>query len=158
MYCVRGTFCISSVQFDILFRYQIKIAFKRILKRILKRKSPPKKKSKGQKGQEKRIISSVQKGRCAFVTDKTMDPYNGQLRCRLNHMLNHWPVQVRSKHRNCQMHSWQYKIKHRSQLIHCPACNVTLCLDCYKPFHEMPNIDKRQARRTKGEVQRAAKF
>ena len=97
---------------------------------------PSKKKRKGEKGKKVRVNND----RCATLTDKTMDPYNGQLRCRLSHNLMHWPIQVKSIHRNCQMHYWLYNKKHRAQLMHCPACNVTLCLDCYKPFHETPNI------------------
>ena len=57
MYRVRGTFCISSVQFDILFRYQIKIASKRILKRMLKqmlkRKQPIEEEEPGPKRSRK---------------------------------------------------------------------------------------------------------
>ena len=107
-------------------------------------KMPGKKKTKRRYG--------LKRLQCSTVTDKSMDPYTGKLRCRLDKKLVHWPVQIKTQHSQCQMHTWLYNVKYRSQLMHCPTCNVNLCLDCYKPFHEIPNIIQSQDRPMKGAV------
>ena len=112
-------------------------------------KMPGKKKTKRRYGLKRLQGSSL--------TDKSMDPYTGQLQCRLDKKLVHWPVQIKTRHTQCQMHTWLYNVKHRSQLMHCPACNVNLCLNCYKPFHEIPNIIQSEDRPMKGLVQSALK-
>ena len=74
------------------------------------------------------------------ITEKTLDPYSGILRCRLDHSLNHLPVRNDKPENNCQLHYWTDKIKIRSQLMKCMTCNVTLCINCYKHFHEVANL------------------
>ena len=70
-------------------------------------------------------------------TEKTLDPYNGALQCRLDHQLNHLPIKNDKPENNCQLHYWSDKTKVQAQLMKCMTCNVTLCLSCYKPFHEI---------------------
>ena len=94
--------------------------------------NPAKKKTKCGEG--------LKKKKCNTITNNTMDPYTGKLRCRLDRTLCHLPEQVKSEHVQCAMHSWLCKVKKRSQLMHCRACDINLCLDCYKPFHQIPNI------------------
>ena len=76
----------------------------------------------------------------ATFTENTLNPYTGALRCRLNHQLNHLPVPNDKRENNCQLHYMANKTKVRAQLMKCPTCNVTLCLPCYKSFHEVANL------------------
>ena len=74
------------------------------------------------------------------VSAKSLDPYQGALRCRLDVTLSHLPVKNEKAENSCQLHYWLAKSKYRAQLLRCPTCNVTLCVDCYKHFHETPII------------------
>ena len=95
---------------------------------------------------ESSIASSiVAKSRIKFVrqknstiTDKALDPYIGNLRCRLDTSLNHLPEKNNKPDKNCQLHYWFDKTKSRAQLMRCLSCNVTLCISNYKSFHEVP--------------------
>ena len=74
------------------------------------------------------------------LTNKALDPYAGSLRCRLDHNLNHLPVNNDKPETNCQLHWWASKQKIRAQLMKCSTCNVTLCIKCYKIFHEVAQL------------------
>ena len=47
----------------------------------------------------------------ATFTNKSLDPYSGDLRCRLNNSLNHFPVKNDKPEGNCQLHYWLAKEK-----------------------------------------------
>ena len=87
---------------------------------------------------------SIQTKRCMRITDASMHPYSGSLRFRLDRGLSHFPLPVKKKHSNCQLHMWTHKIKYRKQMILCETCNVTLCVDCFKPFHVIPNLKNQE--------------
>ena len=74
------------------------------------------------------------------MTVKALDPYSGCLRCRLDHNLNHLPIKNDKPKNNCQLHYWANKQKVRAQLMKCGTCNVTLCITCYKIFHEVAQL------------------
>ena len=97
-------------------------------------------KSNNVKKKKKKRTIGLKRLPCNVVNDNLMDPYNGKLRCRLRYELSYWPVQVSSQYAQCQMHNWLEKVKYRGQMMHCEMCNVSLCLDCYKPFHNVPTI------------------
>ena len=78
--------------------------------------------------------------RSATISNNALDPYTGYLRCRLDRSLNHLPVQTMKPEANCQLHNWAKKSKYRKQLMKCPTCNVIICLDCYKKFHEVSDL------------------
>ena len=86
-----------------------------------------------------RRVSGAKK-RSANLSDNALNPYTGKLRCRLDRSLNHLPVQTNKPEANCQLHYWAEKSKYRKQLLKCPTCNVTICLDCYKIFHEVSDL------------------
>ena len=73
-------------------------------------------------------------------SDRSLDPYNGALRCRLDTCLNHFPVENGKSEANCQLHFYTSRKKVRSQLMKCETCNVILCIQCYRKFHEIPNL------------------
>ena len=86
------------------------------------------------------------------MTDKALDPYTGMLRYRLDHTLLHFPVPNKKVHANCQLHLWMTKKKYRKQLMQCPVCNVVLCIECYRPFHVIPNLIDLKNDKTSEEV------
>ena len=86
------------------------------------------------------VTSPASKKRRARVSEKSLHPRKGKLRCRLNHSFNHWPCPApKDANKNnapCQMHWWLFNQKRASNVAHCPTCNVTLCVDrCYEIFH-----------------------
>ena len=112
----------------------------------------PKKKSSTGSGQSSSdsstVAESVVTRRCKIspkrsdkFTEKSLNPYSGSLRCRLYCRLNHLPLQNDRPEGSCKMHLWSKRDKYREQFLKCPACNVILCLDCYKPFHEVSNLN-----------------
>ena len=109
----------------------------------------PKRKTSGRKSisEESTVAASIitrratcTPARSATMTDNTLNPYTGRLRCRLDQSLNHLPIQSERAEANCQLHNWAVKSKYRKQLMKCPMCNVIICLDCYKMFHEVSDL------------------
>ena len=86
-----------------------------------------------------RRVSSTSK-QLTTITDNSLNPCTGKLCCRLDRTLNHLPVQPMKPEANCQLHNWAKQSKHRKQLMKCPTCNVIICLDCYKKFHEVSDL------------------
>ena len=78
--------------------------------------------------------------RNATFTDRSLDPYTGSLRCRMDTRLNHLPEENDKDEGSCQMHYWKDKSKYRKQLLKCAACQVTLCVKCYKTFHDTADL------------------
>ena len=79
--------------------------------------------------------------RSAKFTENYLNLYSGSLWCRLDCRLNHLPLRNDKPEGSCQMHWWSKRDKYRKQLLKCPASNVILCLDCYKPFHEVSELN-----------------
>ena len=88
------------------------------------------------------------------VTDLSLDPTEGALKCRINCAVGHWPSKPPvDKHGNktaCQIHKWTSGQQMRKGTAICETCNVSLCLECYEQFHtvwdlvkEKQNIAKR---------------
>ena len=73
-------------------------------------------------------------------TEQTLNPYDGLLRCRLDNKLSHLPEKSTKIDPQCQLHYYFYKKKMKAQILKCSSCNVTLCVGCYKLFHEVPSI------------------
>lgn len=77
------------------------------------------------------------------VTDLSLDPIRGPLRCRLNQYITHFPEASQNKRAKCQLHRWARGRKGkevRTQIAHCSSCHVDLCYACWKTFHQCPNI------------------
>ena len=52
----------------------------------------------------------------------------------------HLPTPVHSKHSECQLHKWANK-RTRKQVMTCSYCDITLCVQCYKSFHTVLNLN-----------------
>lgn len=83
---------------------------------------------------------SGSKKRSAVITDNSLNPYSGSLRCRLDRSLNHLPTQTKKPEASCQMYYWVKNGKYRKHLMKCPTCNVILSLEYYKMFHEVSDL------------------
>ena len=79
------------------------------------------------------------------MTDNTLDPMLGSMRCRLNKTLQHYPITyAKGKRTKCQLHRWargrngkEVRGKH---VMKCVACDVQLCSSCWVVFHETSNL------------------
>ena len=71
---------------------------------------------------------------------------NGAFTKRLivNERITHFPLLVRSIYSVCQLHKC-FNMRTRKQVMVCPDCNVTLCIQCYKPFHTVYQLDSIRA-------------
>ena len=78
----------------------------------------------------------------ATLSDKSLAPYTGAFRWRLDHAFNNLLVYNDKPEASCKMHYWLSKAKYWAQIMKGLACNVTLCLSCYKSFHKIPNLVK----------------
>ena len=79
--------------------------------------------------------------RSAKFIEKSLNQYSGSLWCRLDCRLNHLPLLNNKSEGSCQMNWWSKRDKYRKILLKCPACNVILCLDFYKPFQEVSDLN-----------------
>ena len=77
---------------------------------------------------------------CKTLNQTNVD--NGSFGHRLTFSVNctHLPAPPRSKHSECQLHRLANK-RTRKQVMTCNDCNVTLCVNCYKPFHTAHDIN-----------------
>ena len=84
--------------------------------------------------------ASGSKKRKSYVSNKSLHPLKGKLRCRLDHRQDHWPAKApKDANHNtspCQLHWWLCGTKKSKNVARCPTCNVTMCVDkCYRIFH-----------------------
>jgi len=82
-------------------------------------------------------IQSIAKRRCTAITELSLDPNNGSLKCRLSrngidHMHDK-PLNGKDSTR-CQLHRW-LGFEYCKYVSFCRACNVHLCVSCYRLFH-----------------------
>lgn len=76
------------------------------------------------------------------LTETNMDSKFGSLtRIRTNKDLWHLPSEPQGKDCYCQLHYFQEsKSKVKKNVFLCEACNVHLCIKCYKDFHRNPFV------------------
>lgn len=76
--------------------------------------------------------------RCTRLDDPALQ--SGRFNCRLDHTLDHFPVERKSKNAECALHKWAAKVRTESQVMLCRTCNLHLCLQCYRLFHTENNL------------------
>ena len=79
------------------------------------------------------------------IKDKTLDPIRGELNCRLQTSVQHFPVRQTTKTAaKCQLHRWARRGTNgkevRKGVFSCSYCQVHLCIDCFKLFHIEANL------------------
>ena len=81
-----------------------------------------------------------------------LSPNGGRIGKRLDESLCHMLVPTTgSGLMYCQLHKWAAKEKGsdrypaggQSQLMHCEACRVNLCVTCWKMYHTCRDLDKK---------------
>ena len=72
------------------------------------------------------------------MTDEALKP-NGSLSCRLQAAYDHLPERPHTNKARCALHRWA-GVEYRASMLYCLTCNVNLCLNCYKNFHQNVNI------------------
>ena len=91
-------------------------------------------------------INSTRRSR---VSDSSLDPTTGSLKCRVNAITLHWPSAPDTTkyaiHR--QLYLWAIGLRKYQNIQHCKECNVSLCTDnCYERFHTTWNLqDEKEA-------------
>ncbi len=84
-----------------------------------------------------------------WIDDKSLDPTNGTLKCRLDTDF-HFPIMQQSTNAPCGLCRWAMKEevsrdKCRIRGVHvsrCDKCNISLCLACFKPFHTISDVKR----------------
>ena len=72
------------------------------------------------------------------VSDSSLHPLNGTLKCRMNTALPHWPSPAEGNSfssQYCQLHLWACDTRKYANCILCRDCNVNLCTQCFTEFH-----------------------
>ena len=90
------------------------------------------------------LLRNLSQRNCSTLTQAALD--SGKFGTRLIHRedCTHLPTPVNSKHSECQLHKWACK-QTQKQVMLCPDCNLTLCVNCYKPFHTVLNANSIKA-------------
>ena len=93
------------------------------------------------------------------VDSSALLPTRGSLKCRLDHDTRiHMSEPPLTLNTNCALHRWAHKETHpatkekernskpsgsRSHVMHCAACDVHLCLNCWALFHKEKYLKRR---------------
>ena len=89
-------------------------------------------------------ITTNESSRQTKITNTSLHPSTGSLRCRLNTTVQHLPMKSKNQKPRCQLHSWARggnAPKVMSGVVTCQICQVDLCLDCYRLFHTEAHPD-----------------
>lgn len=90
-------------------------------------------------------ISTPSSNKARKVSDASLDPNHGNLRMRLDDD-QHFPVLATSGKRPCcSLCRWvetDKDNKNRSGIVTCDKCQVSLCINCFKPFHTVSCVTK----------------
>ena len=79
--------------------------------------------------------------RSVTFTNKNLDTYSGTLRYRLDGHFSHIPERGDNNVNCCQLCYWKNKERVRLQVMRCNSCEILLCIDCVKPFHEIADLN-----------------
>ena len=76
-------------------------------------------------------------GKCTRFSDQALKA--GKFNCRLDIGLDHIPNDQKGKSARCTMHRWLGSETEKN-IVHCPSCNINLCIGCYRPFHTVQDL------------------
>ena len=83
--------------------------------------------------------STSKKIKSSRCTEDSLLPDTGNLKMRLDNTLDHLPVPAK-KNARCGLHRF-VGIETEKQVSYCSTCNVNLCLQCYRFFHKIPDVE-----------------
>ena len=72
------------------------------------------------------------------VTDTSLCPSTGNLRCRLDPIIDHIPYEAGGRAR-CRLHWWD-GVETQKTILACPGCGVSFCVKCYRLFYKEADI------------------
>jgi len=80
-----------------------------------------------------------------YVTDKSLSP-DGKFNKRLYDSKLHFGedcvnyiCEKQDEPPTCRLHNW-FGGKSKYKIMHCPVCDINLCVNCYKLFHTEANL------------------
>ena len=76
---------------------------------------------------------------CKTLNQTSLSNGNFDTRLILSDDCTHLPAPASSKHSKCQLHRWSEK-RTGKQIAYCSDCNVCLCIQCYKAFHMLLDL------------------
>ena len=80
------------------------------------------------------------------ISENSLDPLVGSLKCRLNHTLPHWPKTSSCKQHYCQLCYWASRKRKYQNVVLCRSCNVVICTDgCFDHFHTEWDLDAKRS-------------
>ena len=74
--------------------------------------------------QNKRVKTGLR-----HVTDESLCPTTGSLKCRLDPAVDHIPDEANGRAR-CRLHWWG-GVETQKKILACPGCGVSFCVKCY---------------------------
>ena len=78
--------------------------------------------------------------------DNTLHPVRGALSIRLDHTNNtHFPVRSPVARARCGLHRYVLGKEKLGDVVYCDTCHVCLCVDCFKDFHSIQNLEGKKA-------------
>jgi hypothetical protein len=90
-------------------------------------------------------FSTLSSNKARRVTDASLDPNHGSLCIQLDDDQNFPVSSTSSKRPCCSLCRWvetDKDNKNRSGIVVCDKCQVSLCVDCFKPFHTVSCVTK----------------
>ena len=80
--------------------------------------------------------------RCAPLNDAALCTRAGAYKHRLSMSQGaHLPMTPTANDPRCSLHSWAKNMKKRKQIVKCETCGIHLCVECYKNFHTIQDVD-----------------
>ena len=82
-----------------------------------------------------------------YVNDASLHPLHGKLKIRLDHTQEHFPNDdVRQTYTFCcALHRWATapkRVQKRDRVVLCVTCRVALCMQCFRKFHVIHDVDR----------------
>lgn len=90
------------------------------------------------------VIPQSTKYQGRFLSDSSLGR-DGDLKCRLDKTLNHFPKSCSSSNPQCALHQWAGSVS-QNQILFCPTCKVNLCIDCFELFHTESDLSSKKER------------
>ena len=88
------------------------------------------------------------------VNDNLLNPYSGALSMRLDYDF-HFPVLHNMMYPVCSLCQWAEDNRdvrvRKASIIACDKCHISLCATCFKPFHQVADVNQLQSQVLKNE-------
>ena len=80
--------------------------------------------------------------RCAPLNDAALCIRAGAYKHHLSMAQGaHLPMTPTANDPKCSLHSWAKNMKKQKPIVKCETCGIHLCVECYKNFHTIQDVD-----------------